>query len=52
MLDMGFLPRNAFAMLVIMAVATMVLSKPLLKVLLRRAEHVAGGMEASSHFCW
>jgi Kef-type K+ transport system membrane component KefB len=35
--DLGFIPRKAFTMLVIMAVATTVMTGPLLRVLLPRA---------------
>ena len=45
--DMGFLPQNVFTMLVIMAVATTVMTGPLLRVLLPRAGYaVPQGVEA------
>ena len=45
--DKGFLPQNVFTMLVIMAVATTVMTGPLLRVLLPRAGYaVPQGVEA------
>jgi Kef-type K+ transport system membrane component KefB len=39
--DLGFLPRKPFTMLVIMAVATTIMTGPLLRVLLPRMGHAA-----------
>jgi len=45
--DMGFIPQNVFTMLVIMAVATTVMTGPLLRLLLPRAGYVIPvGVEA------
>jgi len=45
--DLGFIPQNVFTMLVIMAVATTVMTGPLLRVLLPRAGYaVPVGVEA------
>lgn len=45
--DLGFIPQNVFTMLVIMAVATTVMTGPLLRVLLPRAGYaVPQGVEA------
>jgi Kef-type K+ transport system membrane component KefB len=45
--DLGFIPQKVFTMLVIMAVATTVMTGPILKVLLPRAGHsVPAGVEA------
>ena len=45
--DMGFIPRNVFTMLVIMAVVTTIMTGPLLRVLLPRAGHrIPAGIEA------
>jgi Kef-type K+ transport system membrane component KefB len=45
--DLGFVPQNAFTMLVIMAVVTTVMTGPLLKLLLARLGHrVLDGIEA------
>lgn len=46
-LDLGFIPRPVFTMLVIMAVVTTVMTGPLLRLLLPRIRHVIpAGMEA------
>jgi Kef-type K+ transport system membrane component KefB len=45
--DLGFIPQNVFTMMVIMAVATTVMTGPLLKLLLPRAGHrIPVGIEA------
>jgi Kef-type K+ transport system membrane component KefB len=45
--DLGFIPQNVFTMLVIMAVATTVMTGPLLRRLLPRAGYVIpAGVEA------
>jgi len=45
--DLGFIPQNVFTMLVIMAVATTIMTGPLLRVLLARAGYVIPvGVEA------
>ena len=45
--DLGFIPQKAFTMLVIMAVATTVMTGPLLKVLLRQTGRpIPVGVEA------
>jgi len=45
--DLGFIPQNVFTMLVIMAVATTIMTGPLLRVLLPRAGYVIPvGVEA------
>jgi Kef-type K+ transport system membrane component KefB len=45
--DLGVLPPQVFTMLVVMAVATTLMTGPLLRVLLPRAGHVIpGGVEA------
>jgi Kef-type K+ transport system membrane component KefB len=45
--DLGFIPQNVFTMLVIMAVVTMVMTGPLLRVLLPLAGYVIpAGLEA------
>ena len=45
--DMGFIPQNVFTMLVIMAIATTIMTGPLLRVLLPRAGYVIPvGVEA------
>jgi len=45
--DLGFVPQNVFTMLVIMAVATTVMTGPLLKLLLPRlGQRISGDIEA------
>ncbi|HWA91056.1 MAG TPA: cation:proton antiporter, partial [Rhizomicrobium sp.] len=45
--DLGFIPQNVFTMLVIMAVATTVMTGPLLRVLLPKAGYaIPVGVEA------
>ena len=45
--DLGFIPQNVFTMLVVMAVATTIMTAPLLRVLLPRVGHrIAALIEA------
>jgi hypothetical protein len=45
--DLGFVPQSMFTMLVVMAVATTIMTGPLLRVLLPRLNHfIPEGVEA------